>query len=78
MAVTIISNLDYIMNEPPHCNDRVLQKSMIGQLHQWMQSQNVEFLPNLDAGRDSSSILSMFKTTQRGSLNNSQSQQPYD
>ena len=32
MAITIITNLDYIINEPPHCKDRVLQKSMIGNL----------------------------------------------
>lgn len=33
IGLTLMTNIDYIVNEKPQCNDRLLQKSMIANLH---------------------------------------------
>lgn len=36
MSLAIVNNLDFIISEPPHNKDKVLQKSMIASLHDWL------------------------------------------
>ena len=63
ISITAVSNLDFIISEPPHCFDRVLQKSMIGRLHQWLVDQQTQFLMKEDKDNEAFSYDSMFKTT---------------
>ena len=36
IALTLMTSIDFIVNERPQCNDRLLQKSMVANLHQWL------------------------------------------
>lgn len=54
IASTVAANLHVITTQ---CNDRLLQKSMAGNLHQWLVEQNEAFLSDYDEFSSHMSLL---------------------